>query len=204
GAFRGPAWGRALGRRAGGEPRGARSEHAGQRLAELLHVERLAQDRRADLADERHVLLDVRVRAHEHDPRGDLGVYPLDLAVQGRAVHLRHTKVGEDDVVVVLPDERDRGEAVGGGVHSITEALQDLGNQVAQGRLVLDHEDPRTVVAPHVDVAGGRSKPGQSVPQWLPAGVTQLGVGRHWQLPRLTAHRTRKPFDPETAAGPTN
>ena len=69
---------------------------------------------------------------------------PLDLLVEGLAVHLGHAQVAEHEVEAVLADEVEAFLAVLGGEDVVAFDLQRVRDQIAHGALVVDHQDTRS------------------------------------------------------------
>ena len=65
----------------------------------------------------------------------------LDLLVELLPVHLRHPEVAEHEVEAVAPDEVEALLAVLRGVDVVTFDLQRVRDQLADGALVVDHQD---------------------------------------------------------------
>ena len=80
------------------------------------------------------------------DKNEALGRRRLRLAqpkVKLRAVHFRHTHIGDDECIAGVGEALERGDAVGNDVHLALEAAaNDLADQAGHERLVFDDQHP--------------------------------------------------------------
>ena len=62
-------------------------------------------------------------------------------AISPDTVESGHVQVGDDEIGGVPRDYLQRGQAVGRGEHRIALVLEEEGQRVADGRIVVDHQD---------------------------------------------------------------
>src|SRR2546429_9685453 len=83
-----------------------------------------------------------RAAGHEHDPARMVGVAPLELAVEARAVELRHSDVDHEEVEGVVSEKHERLDAVRGGRHAVALAREGLLQPACEHRILVDDQDP--------------------------------------------------------------
>jgi hypothetical protein len=91
----------------------------------------------------------------QHDDRGrGLGA---DLAAHLQAVHARQHQIQHDQVRNAGAEGRQRGRAVGGRLDAVALPFQVVLDDLADGRLVVDDQDPFPGHAPSFPCDGGTS-----------------------------------------------
>ena len=123
--------------------------------------------RREGLLDERSRRIDVLVEARHarvarHVEDGDVGAFELEQLDELGAAHVRHDRVGDEQVDLTVEPRADgkRFGAVRGLDDPEARPLQHLANDPPYGRLVLDEEDGRVALGRNgrrrLDDASGR------------------------------------------------
>ena len=107
------------------------------------HVERLGEHGHLHVVDEALIVRVLRRAGDEDEAVEQIGVALLDLAKEAEPVELGHPEVAQHDVVGAPLEALQRGQAVGRGVDVVALAAEDIGDELRDDALVVDHQDPR-------------------------------------------------------------
>ncbi len=118
-----------------------RTHEPADRPIDALDVERLGEEGDVAADGEGAQLRVQHVAAHEHEATREPRVDRLDRLVEGDPAHADHPVVAQDRVGRIVPDDLERGRASGGERHLVAAAAQDAGEELADRRFVVDHED---------------------------------------------------------------
>src|SRR5258705_556381 len=137
---RGMGWARTRSARAGADQLAHRADHV--RAPEGLRQRSRGAEGRRLLGGHAELRAEVRGDGDDRDVRID----PRDLGDHRGAPASRHVDVGDGARRPGGPRVADRAGALRGQPHAIPGGLEPLGHEVAQDRVVLDHEDSRGFV----------------------------------------------------------
>lgn len=123
--------------------------------------------------------------------------FELHPPIECRPVHLRHAEVREDQIVDVGADAFERGMPIGDHIDlAVSIVSYRTGHEIAKERIIVYHQDPRTLEAWRMHVTVGAPVARFAIRKTLAAAdraeVTQRRIPEA-VLPRLSENRNQPP-----------
>ncbi len=171
-----------------------------QDLVQVLSREWLVQQRSPHVLNELRILIDLQVGGHEHDPLDEVRMRGSHLPVECRPVHRRHPEVAEDQIVHVGADSFERLLSIGDGLDLADSIAPDqMGDEVTEEHIVVNHKDARTFETRHVNVTVRAAIAWFTIRKTLATDRTE--VGHRFVDPHSSSHRLRPQSAHEAPTG---